>query len=142
MANIGTVLDQLVTDLSARPAFAEVNVFSGPIPVEHAGLECVAFGDTTLRGEEYAMAGSREENWEIHGEIYVSRAWQGSIEETIKAARDRALEILDDVRTYLAESYLGSYPDVTLTAGEMSQTYTDEARVCRVAFVLTTKIIA
>lgn len=135
---IGTTIDAIRAGLASRSGLSEVNVFSGTVPVEEAGRECIALGYATLSEEAAAMGGTREETWTVTGsEIRVVTPWQRYTEATIKAARDRALEILAEVEGYLNDTYVGTLPDAQLTAAELSQNFVAEGRECRVTFEMT-----
>jgi hypothetical protein len=134
---IGTVLDAIRAALVLRVGLLDVNVFSGPVPLETAGLECIAFGDGKLKEAEDTMGGNREETWEVEGETCANKSWEGTVEATIKAARDRAVALLAELESHLNDTYDGDYPNVDLTAGEMVQEFTAEGRRCSIYFTLT-----
>jgi hypothetical protein len=136
-SQLGAVVDAIRAGLAALPGLADVNVFSGVVPVEEAGLECIAFGDGRLEEVAASMGGNREETWVIGGELRVLKTWQGDTESTIKAARDRGLEIFAQVETYLNDTYVGSLPDVQLTSADIYSTFVAEGREFRLAFELT-----
>ena len=138
-SSLGTTLDAVQAGLAARPGLADVNVFSGPVSIEEAGQECIAFGDARLNEEAMAMGGNRWEVWTIDGELRVVKTWEGSTEETIKAARDRALELFAEIETYLNDTYTGDLPDVEVSSGELQQLIGGEGRVCRLIFTLQMK---
>jgi hypothetical protein len=133
-AVVGSVLDSIRSGLVAVTALKDVNVFSGPVPLDEAGLECVAFGDARLAEEPAAMGGEREERWTVDGEIRVLKSWEGTTETTIAAARTRALAIYAAVETYINDTYTGSLPDVSMSDGELRQSYLPDGRVCSVLF--------
>lgn len=134
---IGTILDDLVADWSALSALVGVNVFSGPVPVgEESGLECIVIGQASLDESPAAMGGTRLEEWHVDGEMYIAATWQSTTEATIKAARDRALELFAAVETYINDTYTGALPDVEITAGTLTPAFTSEARTCWLSFTL------
>lgn len=139
-SSIGTELDSIRSGLIARAALGLVNVYTGPVSIEEAGLECIAIADCSLDEEEASIGGLgstyREESWDIEGEIRIVKAWEVDTETTIKSARDRALELLAEVETYLNDTYVGTYPNVELIAGELIQTVGPEGRVCSILFTL------
>jgi hypothetical protein len=137
--SIATVLDSL----SAAWAFhlTGVNIFSGPVGVEEAGLECVAFGNGKLVEVNLAGGGIQEETWTIGGEVRVVRSWQGSTEQTIAAARTRAEAIWAIVATSINDTYIGQLPHVDVTGGEIVSSVVAEGRECRRAFELTIQIV-
>ena len=131
---IGATLDAIRAGLVALPNLAEVNVFSGAIPVEEAGLKCIAFGDGDLREIAFAFGGSRQETWDITGQIRTVSAWQGDTESTIKAARDEALDVFAELETYLNDTYTSTLPGTQITDASISSTFGPEGRVCSIAF--------
>lgn len=134
---IGSVLDDIVDGLSGRAGLQDVYVFSGPVSIEEAGTECIAFGDARLTDSMMAMGGVKEESWEVDGEVYVVAGWQGDTESTIRSARDRILELFAEVESYVNDTYLGEFPDVEVSAAEMQQNIAAEGRSCRMTFNLT-----
>lgn len=133
---IGTTLDAIVDGLRACSDLATVNVFSGDVSLEEAGLECIALVAATLDEVAAAMGGEREESWQVQGATQVIASWLGDTETTIRYARDRALELFAAVETYLNDTYTGLYPNVEVTAGELSQFYSPEGRICSLGFTL------
>ncbi len=133
---IGTSLDAIRAGLILRAGLSGVTVFTGPVPPEEAGLECIAFGDAELTEVGAAMGGLRAETWQVSGEIRVVKPWQnGGTETTIKAARDRDLAIFAELESYLNDTYsAGAYPDASLTEGEMRQIFNPDGRVCSLLF--------
>lgn len=135
---IGTVMDALCDGLRARPGLSSVNVYSADVSLEEAGLECIAFLGATLDESAAAMGGSRAETWSIAGAVQIIlKSWQGDTESTIRAARDRTLELFAEVETYCNDTYTGSYPNVAVEAGELTQTYSTDGRVCAISFTVT-----
>jgi hypothetical protein len=84
-----------------------------------------------------AMGSVKEETWEVDGELYVVGVWQGDTEATIRASRDRILELFAEVESYINDTYLGEFPDAEVTAGELQQNIAAEGRACRMTFNLT-----
>jgi hypothetical protein len=136
---IGAVLDAIQAGLSAE--FATVNIFTGPVSREEAGLECIVFGDCRLTEERGAMGGTKLEMWDVDGVVYTAsdKHWVGSTEETIRASRDRTLALFATVETYLNDTYTGALPDVEITAAEMQEGYDPEGRWCALTFTLEVK---
>jgi hypothetical protein len=135
---IGTVMDALCDGLRARPGLSSVNVYSADVSLEEAGLECIAFLGATLDESAAAMGGSRAETWSIAGAVQIIlKSWEGDAESTIRAARDRTLELFAEIETYCNDSYTGSLPDVEVKAGELTQGYGPEGRVCALSFTAT-----
>lgn len=134
---LGTTLDAIVDGLNARPNLSTVNVFSGPVPVEEGGPECISLLRATLTEVHLVMGGGREETWDVSGELWVLSAWQGDTESTIRHARDRALELFAEVESYINDTYTGPLPYVDATAGEITQGYGPEGRLCGLEFTVT-----
>ena len=134
---LGTVLDALCAGWAARPGMSGVNVFTGPVTVEEAGLECIALGDAELTEVVAAMGGSRQESWDVQGELRVIKPWQGDTETTIAATRDRSLELFAEIETYINDTYLGELPDVEIVSGEMRPDFNPDGRACSLLFTLT-----
>jgi hypothetical protein len=134
---IGTVLDAIRAALVLRAGLSGVAVYSGAIPVEEAGEECIAFGDGRLTEVELSMGGNRLETWVVGGETRVVKPWEGTTETTIAAARTRALAIFAELETHLNDTYTSTLPDVTLTSAEMSSGFVAEGRECRIGFEMT-----
>jgi hypothetical protein len=133
---IGSVLDAIRAALILRSGLSGVNVYTGIVSMEEAGLECIAFGDARLNEEAASMGGNRMETWDVNGDIRVSKPWQGAIETTIKAARDRALAIFAELETHVNDTYTGTFPDVEVTAGELVPEYDTAGRVCWLRFTV------
>lgn len=135
---IGTQLDAIRAGLVLRSGLSGVNVFSGPVSFEEAGLECIAFGDATLDETFGAMGGNRRETWTVKGEIRkVIKSWASSTEETIKAARDRDLVLFAEIESYINDTYnTGTLPDANITAGELAQGFGPDGRWCSLLFDL------
>ena len=138
---IGTVLDAIRAGLAARPGLTDVNVFTGPISREEAGLECIAFGEARLNEEPHTMGGNKAETWDVDGETRVVESWQGDTEDTIEAARDRALELFAEVETYLNDTYVADLPNVKVTSGSLTQDITPDGRACSLLFTMTVRAV-
>ena len=135
---VGTVLDDIRAALILRGALTGVNVFSGPVSEEEGGQEFVWFGNATLVETPASMGGNLFDTWEISGEVWAAmKSWQGDTETTIKAARDRALAVFAQIEAHINDTYVGSYPDVTITAGELRQGVIPDGRRAAVNFTLT-----
>lgn len=135
---LGTTLDAIVDGLNARPNLSTVNVFSGPVSVEEGGTECISLLKATLIEIHLIMGGGREETWDIDGELWaLTSTWQGDTESSIRHARDRALELFAEVETYINGTYTGALPYVHATAGELTQGYGPDGRLCGLEFTLT-----
>lgn len=135
---IGTVLDALVDGLRARPGLNGVNIFSAYVSLEESGLESIELGDATLTEEELAMGGARLETWDVECVLFgQAKSWEGDTETTIRAARDRGLELFAEVESYVNQTYLsGAYPYVAMAAGKLESGYGPETRAARLTFTL------
>lgn len=134
---IGTIKDALVAALKLRANLAGVNIFSGFVGVEEAGVECIALEDARLVEVAAAMGGNRIETWEIDGEVAAVKPWTGGTTElTIKAARDRAVALLAEIETHLNDTYAGELPSAQLIGAELSDLIGAEGRVCVISFTL------
>jgi len=133
---IGTVLDAIRAALILRAGLSGVNVFSGVVSLEEAGLECLAYDGGLLAEDSSSMGGNKLEVWDIDGEIRVFKPWAGDTELTIKAARDRALAIFAELETHLNDTYAGNMPDVEVIRGEIAGAYNPEGRICNLTFTM------
>lgn len=134
---IGTVMDALVDALRARPGLAGVNVYSAAVSLEESGLESIELGDAELEDAPLAMGGNKTETWNV--ECYLvgqAASFDADTETTIRSARDRTLELFAEVETHVNDTYAGSLPDVTVTAGKLESGYGPETRACRLTFTL------
>lgn len=134
---LGTTLTAIQAGLDALTALSGVNVFSVPVSQEDGGLECVWLDDATFNEEEAAMGGSRMEAWDIPGEVWAkTQEWKGSLESTGQAARNRVLTLFAAIETYINDTYVSSYPHVTITAGTLRYGRTDGGYGCAMSFTL------
>ncbi len=140
-STISSVLDAIRAALVARGGLTGVQVFSAPVSYEEAGLECVAFGAGELTEIAATMGGNREETWRVDGEVRVEKGWQGTTEQTISAARGRAIEIFAELEAYLNDTYQGSLPDVDLVSARMEQSIGQVGRVCQILFTIEVEAI-
>lgn len=138
---IGTILDAIRTALVARSGLTGVNVFTGGVPIEDAGLECIAFLGATLDEAANTNGGNRLETWRVQGATQVIKPWQGTTEESIKAARDRALAIFAELETHLNDTYKSELPVAEITDGELTQFYSPEGRMCDLSFTMTIRAV-
>lgn len=134
---IGSVLDGLRAAFALRPGLAGVNLFTGAVGLEAAGLECVVLGDDCDLSEIAAtMGGGRDETWNVSGQLRIVRPWADSIEATFKAARDRALAVLAEIEIEINDSYTGHLPDVELAKANLNTMPAADGAECRVTFTL------
>ena len=142
--DIGTVLDALVSLLVDDASLYGVNVYSGIVTADEAGLECIAFGNGTLAQIDFSIGTDAqcEETWTIGGEVYVApHSWEGTIEETISASRERALTVLKALKDCIRDNYLSAYPSIRLTSAELEGTIGPDGRMYRIPFELTIELL-
>lgn len=122
VSTIGTFLDSLVSVLSARAGLSGVNVFSGGVDDVSAGREAIVFAVTKVDCEyQNPLMSATEtfEEYDVTGRVWVTAP--GSGETVIKTARDRALELLEQVHDALS-----AYTD---TAAYVAALGVDKARI-------------
>lgn len=98
-------LDGLRAALIVRVGLAGVNVYTGPVSLEDMGEESIILGAPGMISNEYTYGVGTpqdrvDEAYRIPGGIWVVRAGGG--ETRIKAVRDRALALLEQVHDQLA----------------------------------------
>jgi hypothetical protein len=143
VTTVGTFLDTLRTQLTARGGLAGVAVFTGPVDNLSIGKEAVVFSvEETSTRYEYRTVPMAEvtEEYNVEGRIWIVKAGAG--ETVIKAARDRALAILEQVADELAAhnattaatvAALG-VDDARIDGWSLSQLVIDGGRDCRISF--------
>src|SRR5690348_3817078 len=95
-----TYLSTLCDKLTARPGLAGVNVSSGPLTNETGGSEAIEFGEVLNTIDWYALGRkARKETYTVSGWIF--KVEYGGSEAVIRATRDRAFAILDEVNDCL-----------------------------------------
>lgn len=107
-SKIAAVEDALVAALKLRPGLAGVQVDIGPLGDENAREHIqigVGVGASVSVQQEWGALGNRQrdESGVIHGEIYVKKPGAGA--SAIRAARDRAWELLAEVEEQLRDDY-------------------------------------
>lgn len=102
VSTIPACLDALVTRLQARPGLAGVEVTSGPLGIDDTAAESIQF-DNVEADQDWASAirRSRDETYTIRGFLWIVQP--GADEPAIKAARDRAFELFDELALALHE---------------------------------------
>lgn len=95
-------LDALRAALVARTAMANVNVFSGDVDPEAAGAEFVILAAEDASPEFNRITAPKRQTFEEYDvPCFLWIAKPGAGESAIKAARDRAFVLLEDVTDYL-----------------------------------------
>jgi hypothetical protein len=133
---VATVLDAICAALPDRAGLAGVNVYSAPVSTDDAGTEYIVFGNPKLETVRGGAAGYRAETWRVEGELRAWKPWAGSIELTIKAARDRALALFGELDAHVNDTYADGLPSVTVASGDLDQDHQSEDRACWLAFVM------
>jgi hypothetical protein len=138
-SSLGAFLDALRDALCERDGLSGVRVFTGPVGEKDIGPENIVLAvEETGVDQDYPTVPQREsfETYEVEGRIWIVKP--GSGESVIKAARDRALEILTQVQSECIgnDTMDGTVRDVLLVSYTMSQFALDAARDCRIAFIL------
>lgn len=141
-------IDSLRQLLADRPGLSDVAVFTGPMDYISAGQKCIAFSvDQTTASYEYVQGPLHivDEEYETEGRIWT--AVTGADEAAIKAARDLAFGILEEVHDQLAtssattagsESALTAW-DARLVGWSIEQPILDNGRECRLSFRVAAK---
>ena len=138
-SSLGAFLDALRDALGERHGLTGVRVFTGPVGEKDIGAENIVLaGEETGVDQDYPTVPQREsfESYDVVGSIWIVK--QGGGESAIKAARDRALEILTEVQSECIanDTMTGTVRDVLLVSFTMTQFALDAARDCRIAFTL------
>lgn len=132
------LMDALTDGLAACAGLTEVNVFSGLVTQEEAGLECIAFGEAEWNESPAAMGGVVEENFTVHGQLRAWQPWQGTTEATIRAARDRAFAIYAEMEGYLADNpTLAGVLGIEPATGDVENSFDPDGRYCDLSITLT-----
>jgi len=151
----GTFLDATAVQLAARAGLAGVRIFTCPVLPEDLGKEAIELGEEIPIQREIASMGSSdvEESFTVTGSILVAKSFakattlQATINAAAKAARDRALAILEEVTDELATNdtmatgtpAVGTVRDVQMGEFTIRQAMAPEGqlgRVCWVEFTL------
>ena len=150
VTTVGAFLDGLRAALVVRAGLVGVNVYSGPVSIDDLGVESIilgAPGDISAT-YEYNIGTPRDrvdEEYTIPCGIWI--VVHGGGETRIKAARDRALALIDEVHDQLA-SYTNRVDRSAaigadrafITSWDMEQMIGFEgssARDCRIRFTIT-----
>lgn len=135
---IHTALTNLAVQLAARSYVTTNNVAvcSGPHPLGYHGAQTCCELWATEADEDWAMLGARstEEVYTIHGGIL---AWSaGSSEAAIVDARDKAMDVYQEVQAQLRESpSINSAVRVArMQRATVDQWFDDTGRLCQVEF--------
>jgi hypothetical protein len=99
----------------------------------------IQFGDVSL-DDEYLAMGRRLHTYVVEGDVFIRRAGAG--EAVIKAARDRAIALMEELRDEITEGVTvgASVLIAEFRSLAMSQQVTDPpARTCSIRFTLEVK---
>jgi hypothetical protein len=101
---IAAILDALVDGISARPAFAGVQVRSAFMGDEMDGREFVVFDGTHRLDGDWSSIGrlSRQEIVTVDGSVVVR--YPGGGEQIVRAARSRAAALFADIESFVTAS--------------------------------------
>lgn len=148
VTTVGSFLDALRTVLAARSGLSGVNIFTGGVDDVSAGPEAIVFAVTKVESGEYERkTAAYHEVWEeypVTGRVWITKPGAG--ETVIKAARDRALALLEQVTdaldayetTAACQSALG-VDDAQVTGWSLEQFIGDGYRDCRIEFTVSVK---
>jgi hypothetical protein len=135
--------DAIVAALKLRAGLSGVSVFSGPVDDLSAGTEAIVFGVEMISAENTQDTMPREECWEeydVTGWTWVSKPGAG--ETVIKASRDRAFAILEELVDYLTSvngttaatvAALG-VDDARVASWKLTQFFGDGTRDCKLEY--------
>lgn len=145
VTTVGTFLDNLRTNLTALGGMSGVAVYTGAVDHLSIGEEAIVFAVTTTEASfAYRTLPHAEvfETYPVEGRIWIVKA--GSGETVIKAARDRALALLELVADELAahntpttatQAAFG-VDDARIRSWTLEQLVIDGGRDCRVGFTI------
>ena len=147
VTTVGTFLDNLVTVLTARAGLAGVNIYSASIDDLSAGQEAIVFAVEASQSEyeNPTMAANETfENYTIEGRTWVTKPGAG--ETVIKAARDRALALIEEVHDALTAydttaAYVAALgvDKARVQGWKLEQYIGDGYRDCRLSFTIHVK---
>jgi len=150
VTTVGVFLDSIRDRLLDRHGLSGVRVFTGPVDDLSIGQEAIVFCvEETKAIFTYRTLPALEvfETYPVEGRIWIVKAGGG--EAIVKAARDRAIEILGEVLFELAavnapttatQAALG-VDDARITAWSLTQFSIDGGRDCRLSFVIDVKSV-
>lgn len=137
----GDAMTNLATLMATRAAtggnaIEGVAVRSGAaLRTDAATREALELWETEA-DEDWRVLGARRraERFRIHGGIYAIRA--GSSETVIRAARDRAVAILDELKDCLSDDPTidGAVRVAALVRNRVDQSFSDQGRWCLIEF--------
>lgn len=148
VATLPAFCDAIVAALKLRAGLSGVAVYSGPVDDLSAGKEAIVFGVEMISAENEFPTMPQVECWEefdVTGWTWVSKPGAG--ETVIKAARDRAFAILEELVDYLAsvntttaatQSAIG-VDDARVTAWRLTQFFGDGTRDCKLEYTVHAK---
>lgn len=150
VTTVGTFLDNLVTQLGAVAGMSGIPVYTGPVDDLSIGQEAVVFAvEAESVDYSYRTLPKVEvfEEYAVSGRIWIVKPGAG--EAAIKAARDRALDLLELVADELAahnspttatQAAFG-VDDARITSWTIEQYALDGGRDCRIAFTVSVKAV-
>ena len=143
-STVGTFLDALRTVLVARDGLSGVNVFTGSVDHLSVGEEAIVFAVEAQEADYDLPTMTQVETFEeytVEGRTWVVKPGAG--ETVIKAARDRAFALLEEVHDYVASlnstaAFVAALTvdKVAVTGWRMEQLPGDGYRDCRLYFNL------
>ena len=129
----GAFKDQLATSLRARGALAGVTVYDAETNTEGVAREHIVLGDWSSDDEYLTQGTSYNETYDVTGRIFTKEP------ESAKAARDRALALLTEVKDQLGDDHTVSavvfdayFSGYTAEEGIWS----DQGRTCELSFTI------
>jgi hypothetical protein len=145
VTTVGTFLDALVTQLTGVAGLSGVAIYTGPVDHLSIGDEAICFAVDPVECDwRYRTLPHVEvfETYRVKGRIWIVKAGGG--ETIIKAARDRALALLEYVVDELAAhntSRVATYAaftvgDCRISALTLEQFVVDGGRDCRLTFTV------
>lgn len=146
VATLPDFLDKLRAALILRAGLAGVNVFTAGVDDDTAGSEAIVFGVDAIDAEvNYHTLPRQEcfEEYDVKGITWIQKPATTDTEGGIKAARDRAFELLEEVHDYLA--VLGGTTATQTAVGvdkaelvgwKLEQLITPNTRDCKVEFTI------
>lgn len=135
-STVHTVLAYLQAELAARARLVGVGVFSAPAGDEaDFTLETIEFTRITFSDLDLAMR-TRMEEFDVEGSVLV--VGPGAGETVAQATRERACDLVGEVRSLLADDSTlgGACLRAVLRDGSIEQSYGPEGRGCAYMFTI------
>lgn len=139
VSTVPAFLDAMVTALKLRAGLSGVQVFTAATDALSEGEEAIVFGVEGIQSDANypTMPMVRaDEVYEVTGRVWIVK--HGSGEAVIKAARDRAFAILDEVATEMAtnDTMTGTVRDCRIVNWSIDQAPAPKVRDVRLAFAV------